>query len=110
MSAARVLPLDFYDQEPSFIAVQERMRGTWPYDWTWVERAVLEVAREGSFSADDVMDHVGRGVIPEPNVIGSVLGCLRRCNVIRTVGRTKARHPEAKGRWVNVFALVEEAS
>ncbi len=109
-SASRELTLDRWAQDPAFASVQAASRRRWPEQWKTIEIEMIAAASElGEFSADDVMDRVGRRSVP-PNLIGSVLGSWRAMGRLRVVGRQKARHVAAKGRWMNRFSLVTEVT
>lgn len=100
------LSLDDFDQAPAFREVQVGLRRKWPEQWKTIEHELRLTALElGEFTADDVMDRVGRPSVPM-NLIGALLGSYSARGFIRVVGRQKARHPEAKGRFVNRFTFV----
>lgn len=95
--------LGAYNQDTAFTKAQRAARSAHPQEAFAIEQAAETEGRErGSFTADDVMDRVGREFVP-PNLIGSVLGSLRSAGRIRVTGREKSRHRAAKGRWVNRF-------
>ena len=102
--------LDLWSQSPEFLGVQQSSRRRYPEQWRTIESEMAAAARElGEFSAEDVMDRVGRSCVPR-NLIGSVLGAWRASGRLRVVGREKARHRAAKGRWMNRFTLVSEVA
>ncbi len=106
---AGAVTLDRWSQDPTFSAAQKTVRRRWPEQWATVEFELREAAQElGTFSAEDVLDRVGRLSIP-PNLIGAVLGSWRARGALRAVGRERSRHPAARGRWINRFELVTEA-
>ncbi len=99
--------LDAFPQDPEFVGVQRGYRRQYPEQWRTVEFELQLAARElVEFTADDVMDRVGRSSVPR-NLIGSVIGAWRSAGRLRVVGREKARHRAAKGRWLNRFIMVE---
>ena len=92
-------------QDPEFQEVQAASRFRHPLEWQAIERGILTAASDlGSFSAEDVAERVGRKNYPQ-NLIGAVIGSWRSRRRLMVVSREKSRHPEAKGRWVNVFRL-----
>jgi hypothetical protein len=100
-----VKTLEAFSQDPAFSQVQSTARHRWPEQWATIEFELRATARElGTFSAEDVLDRVGRLSVP-PNLIGAVLGSWRARRLLRTVGREKSRHRAAKGRWINRFEL-----
>jgi hypothetical protein len=118
MSSTRPLTLDVYEdpphrsQEPAFLEAQEAMREAHEPAFLELRGIALRIAAErGSegFTVDELMDAAGgRGRYPK-NLPGVVLGNLRSKHAICVMGREKAKHPAAKGRWVNRFKLNSEA-
>ncbi len=101
--------LESFEQDPEFVEVQRGSKAAHP-TWTYIlEQEIVEASRLGSFTADDVLDRLGRVDLP-PNLIGAVLGSWRRTGRLRVVGREPARHREAKGRWVNRFEMTPKDS
>jgi hypothetical protein len=99
--------LDRWAQDPAFVSAQRRTRLRFPEAWTTVEFELRNAARElGEFSAEDVMERVGRAAVP-PNLIGAVLGSWRSRGYLRVSGRERARHAAARGRWLNRFVMVQ---
>ncbi len=103
---ASVLPavtLDRWSQDPAFVAAQERYTERDRWGSQLLEHEAL--TRAGPFTAEDVLAAAGgRDLFPQ-NAIGCVLGRLRRQHRLRVVGRTKATHPAARGRWIKLFEL-----
>lgn len=102
----------YRSQSPEFEAVRAGMERRYPAETALLLRVTLRLAAESGaagFTSEDVLDAAGgRNLFPR-NLIGAVLGTLRAHHSICVMGREKARHPAAKGRWVNRFKLNAEA-
>ncbi len=110
MSSARVLPLDLWVQHPEFVSTSERWLSAHPWEQQLVEHAILAMGEGRPFSANDVMERVGRDVVPE-NTPGIVMGRMRRLGLLRATGaRVRSSSPSGKGRTICVFELVGGAA
>jgi hypothetical protein len=101
-------PIEHYEQEPEFHEVQTDIRHRYPDAWARLTVAVREVGQAAGpegFTPEHLHDEAGD--LPNPNVLGSFIGAMRVAGILKQVGRTKSTHPEAKGRWVCRWALVE---
>ena len=130
MIAARTLD-SFLDpprtsQEPEFLEVQSAVRAQDRDRYDRIAATILRLALEagpvrraedgsleGGVTADDIMDVVDPSRRLPHHLIGCVIGTLRSTHRIRVglsgAAREKARHPEAKGRWVNRYELQLDA-
>lgn len=103
-----VLPLDAWAQDPEFVAVASVMEGRDPRATRRIVESVYALGRRGPFTAEDVMDTIGRDSMPT-NQIGAVIGNLASRRVIKMVGDIRARHQGAKGRRILRWELVGPA-
>jgi len=115
---AKSLTLDTFQDPPStsldprFQEVIEAVREKHPEDFLEMRQEALRLASErGSdgFTVDDLRTATGGFGRFGKNLPGVVLGHLRSKHAICVIGREKATHPAAKGRWVNRFSLNSEA-
>lgn len=93
-------------QDPAFVTAAELMRQQHRATFEELLRIALEVAaRRGvqGFTSEDVTSLYVSGTIPR-NVPGAVMGTLIGEGRIHVIGREKARHKAARGRWINRFA------
>lgn len=125
-------------QDPEFVSVQVNVRVRNPEVYDRLSETVLRLALEGGpvrqevvqafqgdgsstfehrftggVTADDVMDEADPLRRLPSYLIGCVIGTLRSRHRIRVgcggAARDKARHPAAKGRWINRYELTVEA-
>jgi len=64
----------------------------------------------GSATADDVRHAVELPNKIDPRCLGSVPGPLARAGIIRSVGTTKTKRPEAHARKIDVWELVDHVA
>ena len=130
MIAARTL--DAYldpprtSQEGEFLSVQQAVRAQDRERYDRIAATILRLALEagpvqrcedgsleGGITADDVMDVIDPSRRLPHHLIGCVIGTLRSTHRIHVglggAAREKARHPEAKGRWLNRYELQLDA-
>lgn len=112
----RPLTLEHYNDPPnrsqteSFKRVEVGMKVKYSLQFELLQRVALRLAAErGRFTAEEVLEQAGgRAAFPR-NLIGAVIGSLRSRHAICVIGRRKAEHREAKGRWINEFRINSEA-
>jgi hypothetical protein len=130
MMAARTL--DAYldpprsSQDPEFLEVQRAVRDMDRERYDRIAGLILRMALEagpvrrledgsleGGITADDIMEVADPSRRLPHHLIGCIIGTLRSTHRIRVglggTAREKARHPEAKGRWLNRYELQAEA-
>jgi hypothetical protein len=115
---SRSLTLDQYadppnrSQDPRFLEVQQAVREAHPGDFLEMRGIALRLAADsgkGGFTVEDLRKACEGFGRYGKNLPGVVLGHLRSKHALCVIGRQKATHPAAKGRWINRFKLNSEA-
>ncbi|MGA7861661.1 MAG: hypothetical protein WCB19_07370 [Thermoplasmata archaeon] len=98
--------------DPAFQETIAAVRRYVPEQFELLRKVALRLAAERGdrgFTAEDMLDQAGGRDKFRRCMPGVVLGSLRAIHALCVVGRVKSKHPEAKGRWLNVFSLNADA-
>lgn len=112
-----MMPPDLFDLEPAIEGMTEAAAHADPKDIAAARDIMKRLAGEGSttgalvsFTAEDVTVRLSDAqrdrLTAFPNALGGMFHQAQREGIIRKLGAVQARRPEARGRWITLWAGV----